>query len=185
MVRFFAKVISCLMPVKALRKHLRRRIEISFYTLLARRRAKSWGEGSVMTYGGHLSKATSVGYDTSLSSISVLGAGNVRIGNHVSTGPNLIIQTQNHDYNGDSLPYGKGWVCKDVEIGDAVWIGMNVLILPGAKIGEGAIIQAGSVVHGEIPPCAIAGGNPAKVFAGRDKERYEDLKKRNAYFHFA
>lgn len=150
MVRFFAKAISFFIPIKVLRKRLRRYIEISFYTVLARKRAKFWGEGSIMTYGGHLSKTTSVGCGTSLSSISILGAGNVRIGNHVSTGPNLIIQTQNHDYKGECLPYGKGWVCKDVEIGDAVWIGMNVLILPGTKIGEGAIIQAGSVVHGEI-----------------------------------
>ena len=43
-------------------------------------------------------------------------------------------------------------------------IGSNVTILPGTTIGEGAIIQAGAVVHGEIPPCAIVGGNPAKDF---------------------
>jgi acetyltransferase-like isoleucine patch superfamily enzyme len=183
MVRVFAKVISVLMPTKLLRKRIRRHIEISFYTLLARRRTKFWGEGSIMTYKGNLSKQTNVGCGTSLSSISVLGGGNVRIGNHVSTGPNLIIQTQNHDYKGESLPYGAGWVYKDVEIGDAVWIGMNVLILPGTKIGEGAIIQAGSVVHGEIPPCAIAGGNPAKVFAWRDKEHYEKLKAQGSYFN--
>lgn len=54
--------------------------------------------------------------------------------------------------------------------------------IPGTKIGEGAIIQAGSVVHGEIPPCAIAGDNPAKVFAWRDKEHYEKLKSQGAYF---
>lgn len=183
MVRVFAKVISVLMPTKLIRKRIRRHIEISFYTLLARRRAKFWGEGSIMTYKGNLSKQTNVGCGTSLSSISVLGGGKVRIGNHVSTGPNLIIQTQNHDYKGESLPYGAGWVYKDVEIGDAVWIGMNVLILPGTKIGEGAIIQAGSVVHGEIPSCAIAGGNPAKVFAWRDREHYEKLKSQGAYFN--
>jgi acetyltransferase-like isoleucine patch superfamily enzyme len=182
MVRVFAKVISVLMPTKLLRKRIRRHIEISFYTLLARRRAKFWGEGSIMTYKGNLSKQTNVGCGTPLSSISVLGGGNVRIGNHVSTGPNLIIQTQNHDYKGEALPFGRGWICKDVQIGDAVWIGMNVLVLPGTKIGEGAIIQAGSVVHGEIPPCAIAGGNPAKVFAWRDKEHYEKLKSQGAYF---
>ena len=54
---------------------------------------------------------------------------------------------------------------------------MNVLILPGTHIGEGAIIQAGSVVHGYIPALAIAGGNPAKVFSWRDRKHYEVLKK--------
>ena len=48
-----------------------------------------------------------------------------------------------------------------------------MILLPGTTIGDGAIIQAGSVVHGEIPPLAIAGGNPAKVFAWRDKEKYD------------
>lgn len=42
--------------------------------------------------------------------------------------------------------------------------------------GEGAIIQAGAVVVKDIPPYAIAGGNPAKVFKYRDKEHYETLK---------
>ena len=50
------------------------------------------------------------------------------------------------------------------------------------KIGEGAIIQGGAVVHGEIPPLAIAGGNPAKVFKYRNKEHYEQLKKENKFF---
>ena len=50
------------------------------------------------------------------------------------------------------------------------------MILPGTKIGEGAIIQGGSVVHGEIPPYAIAGGNPAKVFKYRDIEHFKKLK---------
>ena len=82
------------------------------------------------------------------------------------------------------MPYGDDYVLKDVIIGDAVWVGMNVLILPGANVGEGAIIQAGSVVHGVIPPCAIAGGNPAKVFAWRDKDRYERLKKESSYIRW-
>ena len=68
------------------------------------------------------------------------------------------------------------YVYKDVEIGDFVWLGSRVMILPGTKIGEGAIIQGGSVVHGEIPPYAIAGGNPAKVFKYRDKVHFEKLK---------
>ena len=63
-----------------------------------------------------------------------------------------------------AIPYDETFKYKDVVIGDFVWIGSNVTILPGTTIGEGAIIQAGAVVHGEIPPCAIVGGNPAKDF---------------------
>lgn len=82
---------------------------------------------------------------------------------------------------GDKIPYGASSICKDVIIEDAVWIGSRVTILPGTKIGEGAIIQGGAVVHGEIPRCAIAGGNPAKVFKYRDIEHFNELKEKGAY----
>ena len=98
------------------------------------------------------------------------------IGRWVHTGEGLKVFTRNHNYEGEAIPYDNTYVHKAVTIGDCVWIGAYVTLLPGTTIGEGAIIQAGSVVHGEIPPMAIAGGNPAKVFAWRDKERYLRLK---------
>ena len=49
-----------------------------------------------------------------------------------------------------------------IEIGDDVWLAARVTVLPGAKIGRGAIIGAGSVVRGTIPPGTIAMGNPAR-----------------------
>ena len=51
-----------------------------------------------------------------------------------------------------------------------------VLFWGGVTIGEGAIIQAGSVVVSDIPKYAIAGGHPAKVFKYRDIDHYERLK---------
>lgn len=51
----------------------------------------------------------------------------------------------------------------------------------GVLIGEGAIIQAGSVVVSDIPACAIAGGHPAKVFKFRDKEHYYRLKEEGKF----
>ena len=67
-------------------------------------------------------------------------------------------------------------------IGDNVWLGNNVIILGGVTIGEGAIIQAGSVVCMDVPACAIAGGHPAKPFKYRDREHYEQMK-REGKFH--
>lgn len=55
----------------------------------------------------------------------------------------------------------------DIEIGDDVWIGARALILGGARIGAGAIIGAAAVVSGEVPPCAVVAGNPARVVALR------------------
>jgi acetyltransferase-like isoleucine patch superfamily enzyme len=56
-----------------------------------------------------------------------------------------------------------------------------VIVLPGVTIGEGAIIQAGSVVVKDIEKCAIAGGHPAKTFKYRDTEHYEKLKKEKKF----
>ena len=58
----------------------------------------------------------------------------------------------------------------DTVVGNDVWIGQNSLILPGAKIGDGVIIGANSVVGGEIPPYSIVAGNPARLV----RKRFDD-----------
>jgi acetyltransferase-like isoleucine patch superfamily enzyme len=68
------------------------------------------------------------------------------------------------------------YIYKDITIEDQVWLGSRVIVLGGVTIGEGAIIQAGSVVVKDIPKYAIAGGHPCKVFSQRDIEHYEKLK---------
>ncbi|MCT1532637.1 acyltransferase [Sphingobacterium daejeonense] len=106
----------------------------------------------------------------------ILGNGKVSIGDNFHSAENLIILTTYHNYKGNALPYDHTIINKDVSIGDNVWIGLNVIILGGVKIGEGSIIQAGSVVSKDIEPLGIAGGNPAKVFKYRDLEHYSNLK---------
>ncbi len=59
---------------------------------------------------------------------------------------------------------------RPVEIGNDVWIGANVIITPGIKIGNGAIIAAGAIVTEDVPPYAIVGGVPAKVIKYRFDE---------------
>lgn len=58
----------------------------------------------------------------------------------------------------------------DTVIGNDVWIGQNVTVMPGVHIGDGAIIAANSVVVKNIPPYHIAGGNPCKIV----KKRFDD-----------
>ncbi len=136
--------------------------------------------GKNLYVGGEtkLNKNTELGDFVCFNGCLVQGHGNLKIGNHFHSGIELLILTQNHNYDcGEHIPYSPDdFIYKDVEIGDFVWVGSRVTILPGTKIGEGAIIQAGSVVHGEIPPCAIVGGNPARVFKYRDKEHFYALK---------
>ena len=52
---------------------------------------------------------------------------------------------------------------KPITIGDNVWLGGHVIVLPGVTIGDGSVIGAGSVVTGDIPPRSLAVGTPAKV----------------------
>ena len=84
----------------------------------------------------------------------------------VSTFPFYIFKGFSQDAPSlDKLPI-KG----DTVVGNDVWIGQNSLILPGAKIGNGVIIGANSVVGGEIPPYSIVAGNPARLV----RKRFDD-----------
>jgi len=123
-----------------------------------------------------LTKKTIVGKNVSFNGMKIKGNGKVFIGNNFHSGSECEIITQNHNFEGNKIPYDDTYIIKDVVIGDNVWLGNRVMILPGVKIEEGAIIQAGSVVVSNIPCCAIAGGHPAKVFSSRNKEHYFALK---------
>jgi acetyltransferase-like isoleucine patch superfamily enzyme len=105
----------------------------------------------------------------------VYGRGKVTIGSHFHSGKGLVILTEFHDYESTRLPYDEKIKVKNVEIGENVWIGLDVCILGGVKIGDGAIIQARSVVAKDIPPLSIAGGHPAEVFKARNKEHYRTI----------
>jgi len=129
-----------------------------------------------------LSSNTYLGKNCNFNGLIIKGQGKVIIGNNFHSGKEILIQTSYHDYNGEALPYGKKSVHKDVIIEDNVWIGTRTIILGGSIIKEGAIIQAGSVVVGEIPKYAIAGGHPAKPYKYRDIEHYERLKKEGKFF---
>lgn len=88
------------------------------------------------------------------------GRGGITIGNGVFIGPKCNLITINHELNPDnrSATYGR-----PIVIEDKVWIGINSTILPGVKIGYGAIVGAQSVVTHDVPPMTIVAGNPARV----------------------
>ena len=124
-----------------------------------------------------LSKKTFLGKNCNFNGMRILGGGKVIIGDNFHSGEDVLVITQNHNYDkGIAIPYDTTYISKDIIIEDNVWVGSRVIILGGVKIGEGAIIQAGSVVSKNIPKYSIAGGHPAKPFRYRDKEHYEELK---------
>ncbi len=83
----------------------------------------------------------------------------IQIGKNVAIGENVVIRdSDNHKILSDDHK-----VTEPIKIGDHVWIGMNTIILKGVKIGDGAIIAAGSLVNKDVPPFSLFGGIPAKL----------------------
>lgn len=108
--------------------------------------------------------------------------GNLYIGNGTIIGPRLKVHTANHNYESDMLPYNGDVIVKDVHIGENVWIGADVTLLPGINIGEGAVIGACSCVTKSVPPFSVVGGNPAKILKYRDVERYNKNKEAGCFY---
>ncbi len=101
----------------------------------------------------------------------VKGASRCTIGMFCALGDGIHIVTSNHDMNRANV---NGMLCKEarfrspfidgpVNVGNAVWIGDDVLIMPGVTIGNGACIAAGAVVTNDIPGWSVAMGNPCRV----------------------
>ncbi len=116
------------------------------------------------------------GFDIEIGDNSGLGLNSrvsspLSIGDNVMMGPDVIIYTQNHNFDRIDIPMIKQGDSekKKVIIGNDVWIGARAVILPGISIGEGAIVGAGSIVTKDVPPYSIVGGNPAKIIRERGK----------------
>lgn len=94
----------------------------------------------------------------------------IRTGDDVSIGPEAAILSLGHDTQSPDFADKGG----DVIIGNHVWIAYRAVILPGIKIGDGAVIGAGAVVVKDVEPYAIMAGNPARKIGERNKDlRYQ------------
>ncbi len=94
---------------------------------------------------------------------------NAKIGNDVMMGPNVLYIPSSHRFDRNDIPMiEQGFdQVKRLVIEDDVWIGANVIFLPGIVVGKGAIIGAGSVVTRNVPEYAIVAGNPARIIRSR------------------
>lgn len=117
------------------------------------------------------------------------GNGQVTIGRYCEIGHNVLVITSNHRMTGANMLYQihshHGWPVPVADqgpttIGHGVWIGDEVILLPGAVIGDGAVCAAGAVVAGDVAPFTIVGGVPAKPirrrFADDVIELFEKLR---------
>lgn len=94
------------------------------------------------------------------------------IGANVMMGPDVTIIAQNHRFSRLDVPMNaQGFdVERPVTIGDDVWIGTRVIILPGVTIGAGSILGAGAVIAKDVPERAIVVGNPMRVLRFREQQ---------------
>ena len=105
----------------------------------------SIGEGSFVNHGAYF-----------------MDGARITIGSHCYFGPSCGFYTASHPKLARDRNRGFE-MASPITIGDDVWFGGDVTVLPGVSIGSGAIIGAGSVVTRDVPPMCIAAGNPCRV----------------------
>ena len=106
--------------------------------------------------------------------VTILDAAKVTFGDNVFVAPNCVFSTAGHAIDSEQRNRGLE-IALPITVGDSVWIGANVSVLPGVTIGSNTIIGAGSVVNKDIPDGVIACGNPCRVIrkiTEADKKKY-------------
>ena len=106
--------------------------------------------------------------------VTILDCAKVTFGDNVFIAPNCVFSTAGHAIDSEQRSRGLE-IALPITVGDDVWIGANVYVLPGVTIGSNTIIGAGSVVNKDIPEGVIAVGNPCKVMrkiTEEDKKKY-------------
>lgn len=105
-----------------------------------------------------------IGEDTIIGDHAFLdGRARLTIGNHVDIASSVLIYNSEHDLESETFKAR----LEPVEVGDYVFIGPRAIILPGVKIGKGAVVAAGAVVTKDVSDYSIVGGVPAKEIGER------------------
>jgi maltose O-acetyltransferase len=85
----------------------------------------------------------------------------IEIGDRVSVGHDVMLLTTTHEVGGAGRRAGH-LATRAVQIGDAVWLGARAIVLPGVRVGDGAIVGAGAVVNRDVASNTLVGGVPAR-----------------------
>lgn len=113
-------------------------------------------------------KNIEIGKDTIIGDHAFLdGRAKLKIGNHVDIASSVMIYNSEHNINESGFSDVDKVIEEPVEILDYVFIGPRVIVLPGVKIGKGAVVAAGAVVTKDVADFSIVGGVPAKEIGER------------------
>ncbi len=132
--------------------------------LLAKGMLESCGKRVNIERGANFTGTLRIGNHSGIGINAVIGS-NVSVGDWVRMGRDVMIITQNHHYTREDF---EGYERAPVSIGDNVWIGNRVIILPGVTVGRNAIIAAGAVVTKDVDSYSIVGGVPARHIKWRE-----------------
>jgi maltose O-acetyltransferase len=148
------------MPYSFGAKHIR--------TFLIKNFIEECGENLIVETGANISPFVRIG-DNCLIGEGCRVRGNVSVGNDVLIAQNVELISFSHGFERSDIPIRmQDEIFGYIEIGHDVWIGVNVVVLPNIKIGNHAIIGAGSVVTKDVPEWAIVAGVPAKLIKFRN-----------------
>lgn len=110
-------------------------------------------------YGKHITIGPRTFINCGLTALDVAP---ITIGADVQIGPNVQLLTPTHPLDPE-LRRARLEAAKPITIGDNVWLGGGVIVLPGVTIGENTVVGAGAVVTKDLPPGVVAVGNPARI----------------------
>lgn len=105
------------------------------------------------------------------------------IGRNVNLSSNVSIYTLQHDHRDPYFRCNENMKKMSVEIDDRVWLGSNVIVLPGVHIGEGAVCCAGCVITKNVEPFTVVAGIPAKKVGERPKVLKYEFKGKSCAFY--
>src|SRR3990167_4735659 len=147
-------LISCLVPLHSVRKFAFRLAGIK----IGKNSFIHMGTRFFLPINIEIGEGTIIGDHVFLD-----GRAPLKIGDHVDIASQVLIYNSEHNINSEGFNPTE----EPVDIGDYVFIGPRAIILPGVRIGEGAVIGAGAVVTKDVAPFKIVGGVPAKVIGER------------------
>lgn len=130
------------------------------------------GEGTIFHTGFVITDPNQVSIGSNCAfgrGVFIKGGGGVTIGDWVGFGPDVKILSMMPRFDDPDRPWQlQGWEYQPVVIEDDVWLGANVFVMPGVRIGRGAVVSAVSVVTNSVPANAVIAGNPGRVVAWRN-----------------
>lgn len=158
--------------------------------VLARRIFRRCGRGVLIKHGAYFGS----GSEVELGDRSQVGHNarldhDVVIGDDVLMGPDVVMMSAGHAYEDPAVPINRQGQTerRPIHVGNDVWIGTRVVVLPGVRIGDGAVVGANAVVTRDVPPYAVVAGVPARVvrMRGAADEKRRGQKRETPYLRAA